>query len=108
MRRIACVLVLAMAGLCGWICARHVRAAKLAVQRESERLRGERAAEGQAIIQAVQRYTAEKGKPPRTLEDLVDGGYLKTMPEGPSPSLTPNFDTPIPAVPGHPNTVPAS
>jgi len=99
------LFVLLIVGLCAWA---RVRDAKLAEQRESERLRVERTAEGRAIIRAVERYTAEKGRPPRTLEELVEGGYLKALPDGPSGSLTPNFDAPIPAAPGQENTPPAS
>lgn len=33
------------------------------------------------VRQAMQAYTEDKGKPPQTLEDLVDQGYLKNIPK---------------------------
>ena len=35
------------------------------------------------VSEAIAEYSADKGKPPQTLEDLVDAGYLKAIPHAP-------------------------
>ena len=37
-------------------------------------------AEAKSISQAVHQYTVDKGTPPKSLDDLVDAGYLKAIP----------------------------
>ena len=43
---------------------------------------------------AIDSYTVDKGKAPQELSDLVDAGYLKSMPKDP---MTNNTDTWVPA-----------
>ena len=38
------------------------------------------------IQSAIHAYTVDKGQPPQSLDDLVDAGYLKAIPQNP-----PNF-----------------
>jgi general secretion pathway protein G len=35
------------------------------------------------IQQAIHNYTVDKGQPPQSLNDLVDAGYLKALPQDP-------------------------
>jgi general secretion pathway protein G len=37
-------------------------------------------ADREVVREAIREYTEEKGKPPQTLEDLVDAGYLRAVP----------------------------
>jgi hypothetical protein len=39
------------------------------------------------VSEAMREYEKDKGKPPQTLEDLVDADYLKSIPEFPDPPL---------------------
>ena len=43
-----------------------------------------------ALREAIDQYTADKKKAPQTLEDLVDGGYFRGIPEDP---ITQSKDT---------------
>src|SRR5271168_3479026 len=43
---------------------------------------------------AIDSYTVDKGKAPQSLSDLVDSGYLKSMPKDP---MTNSTDTWVPA-----------
>jgi general secretion pathway protein G len=47
----------------------------------------------------IDQYTADKKKAPQTLEDLIQGGYLRSMPEDPITNSTetwePVFDTTV-------------
>jgi len=73
----------------------------------------------QSIRQAILCYTVAKGKPPQSLDDLVEAGYLKGIPgdlidagyfKG-MPRLGPIYtDPPVPPAPGHPMpaSIPAS
>jgi general secretion pathway protein G len=40
-----------------------------------------RTSEARALRQAIDAYTTDKSKPPRSLEDLVTAGYLKSVPQ---------------------------
>jgi general secretion pathway protein G len=46
------------------------------------------------IRAAIDSYTVDKGKAPQALNDLVDAGYLKSMPKDP---MTNSTDTWVPA-----------
>jgi len=35
------------------------------------------------VSEAIAEYSTDVGKPPQTLQDLVDAGYLKTIPHAP-------------------------
>src|ERR1700733_13321798 len=63
---------------------RNIRAANEAVLREDLH----------TMRQAIDSYTVDKQKAPQSLDDLVQGGYLKTMPVDP---FTHRSDTWIPA-----------
>jgi general secretion pathway protein G len=51
----------------------EVRRAKQAVLEEDHRV----------IQTAIHAYTVDKGHPPQSLNDLVDAGYLKAIPQDP-------------------------
>ena len=63
---------------------RNIRAANEAVLREDL----------YTMRRAIDSYTVDKQKAPQTLDDLVQGGYLKTMPVDP---MTKRSDTWMPA-----------
>ena len=56
--------------------------------------------EARIISNAIRRYTAEHGKAPQTLNDLVKGGYLKAIP-GVGPIY---FDPPMHLAVSHPSS----
>lgn len=48
----------------------------------------------QAMRKAIDSYTIDKAKAPQSLQDLIDAGYLKTMPKDP---ITNRIDSWVPA-----------
>lgn len=50
------------------------------------------------IRDAIDNYTLDKGRPLKSLQDLVDGGYLRTIPVDPMTGKTdwvPDFEGPV-------------
>jgi competence protein ComGC len=75
MRRVALTasfLLVPIIAISSYIYIEDREAHKTAVQMRAE--------EARVISQAVHRYTADKGTPPKSLADLVDAGYLKEIP----------------------------
>ena len=51
---------------------------------------------------AIDNYTLDKHRPPESLQDLVDAGYLRTIPVDPMTGKTdwvPDFEGPVPGDP---------
>lgn len=86
---IACLLALPVVALSSYIYVEDRAARKIQAQMRVEtQIRIEtqmRAEELQAVSQALNQamacYTADKGKPPETLDDLTEDGYLKGVPK---------------------------
>ena len=75
MRRVALTasfLVVPIIAISSYIYVEDRAARKIAVQMRAE--------EAKSISQAVHQYTVDKGTPPKSLDDLVDAGYLKAIP----------------------------
>lgn len=70
---IACFLVLAIIAVSSYF--RSVRKAEEAT----------RTKDALVLQQAIHAYTADMGKAPQSLDDLVVAGYLKAKPERPMP-----------------------
>jgi type II secretory pathway pseudopilin PulG len=108
---IACFLVLPMVALSSYIYVEDRAARKIEAQMRAEELQ----AVNQALRQAMVRYTLDKGKPPKTLDDLVEAGYFKGAPRNlidsgyfkGMPVTGPEyFDPAVPTPPGRQDPVP--
>ena len=102
---ILCCCALVFGGLSAWL---YVRGVHRAEQREEERLLFEHTAVARALIEAAHQFEAKEGRAPRSIDELVDGGYLKGPWNG--PTFYPNrfFDSPMPPQPGNGQPPPAS
>jgi len=82
---IVMVIIATLAAIAIPMYLRNVQAAKEAVLREDLRV----------MRQAINSYTVDKEKAPQSLDDLVTGGYLKTVPKDPITGRTDSWQTSV-------------
>jgi hypothetical protein len=104
--RITCFTVLGILALSSYIYVQNREARRAEAQmRASEIL-----AVSQMLHQATVRYTREKGRPPKTVDELVDAGYFRGVPVSLAgyfpgiPSVGPVYFDPAPPAFGRPET----
>lgn len=102
-----CGCALLAASLSGSLYLRGIHRAKFAEETE-QRARAEHSEDGKEFADAMHRFELERGRPPRSVSELVESGYLKGRWSDRTFYWNRYYDAPIQRQPGSKQAPPAS